>query len=207
MRPKPLDLSRLPERELVLSLSQTDADLRHAAFQELGARGEKRGWEAYSLLTRDPELARLFLSPKDPFDAVGVVVGAETYARVQSAWPDAPEQILEDGAKEITIDFRNLRLDVMTLGPVPWPLEGETPEAREGLGEVEFRISDVAAFAARVENLDGDLRGRLTLLSTADPKPKESPMPLPPIKSRFLLAQIPASRGVRTVLVQLIQAQ
>ena len=54
-------------------LTQSDADFRWAAFRELGSRGEKRGWEAYGLLTQDPELAGLFLSPKDPFDAVGVV--------------------------------------------------------------------------------------------------------------------------------------
>ncbi|MBK8575741.1 MAG: hypothetical protein IPN90_08705 [Elusimicrobia bacterium] len=206
MRAKPLDLRRLSEQELVLILAHTDEDFRRAAFQELGARGEKRGWEAYGLLTRDPELARLFVSPKDPFDAVGVMVTAETYGRVRAAWPDVPEQNREDGGKELTIDFRNLRLDVMTLGPATWPLEGETPKAREGLGEVEFRVSDVAIFAARVENLEDDLRGRLTLLASTDPEPQTPPTPSPTAKSRFLLAQVPTPRGVRTVLVQLIQA-
>jgi hypothetical protein len=200
MKPKPLDLRRLSERDLVSLLSHSEAELRRAAFQELGARGEKRGWEAYGLLTRDPELARLFLSLKDPFDAVGVVVTAESYGRIRSTWPEATEQNREDGGKELTIDFRNLRLDVMTLGPSTWPLEGETPEAREGLGEVEFHVSDVALFAARVENVEENLRGRLTLLSCPDP------VLSPPVKSRFLLAQVPRSQGVRTVLVQLIQA-
>jgi len=206
MRTRPLDLRRLTERELVLVLTQTDADLRWAAFQELGARGEKRGWEAYGLLTLDPELTRLFVSPKDPFDAVGVVVGPETYERVRSVWPDSKEQILPNGGKELTIDFRNLRLDVMTLGPALWPLEGETPDAREGLGEVEFRVSDVAAFAARIESLGRDLRGRLILLSGGDSETPSAPsLATDPAQSRFLITHVPASRGVRTVLVQLIQ--
>lgn len=206
MRTKPLDLRRLPERELVLLLTQTDDDMRWAAFQELGARGEKRGWEAYGLLTQDPELARLFLSPKDPFDAVGVVVGTETYDRIRSVWPNVAEQVFANGGKELTIDFRNLRLDVMTLGPALWPLEGETPTAREGLGEVEFRVSDIALFAARIESLAGDLRGRVLLLSASDTEaPPSPPTAVSPVKSRFLIAQVPAPRGVRTVLVQLIQ--
>ena len=205
MRSKPLDLRRLSDRNLVLLLADTNDDLRRSAFQELGARGEKRGWEAYGLLTRDAELARLFLSPKDPFDAVGVVVGDDTYGRIRAAWPDASEQAREDGGKELTIDFRNLRLDVMTLGPAAWPVEGETPSAREGLGEVEFRVTDVAAFAARVENVGGDLRGRLVLLTPVNLDPNSAPPPLSPAKSCFLLAQAPAPRGVRTILVQLIQ--
>lgn len=207
MRTKPLDLRRLSERELVLLLTQTDEDLRRAAFQELGARGEKRGWEAYGLLTQDPELARLFLSPKDPFDAVGVVVGAETYDRIRSAWPNVTEQILANGGKELTIDFRNLRLDVMTLGPALWPLEGETPEGREGLGEVEFRVSDVEAFASRIENLGALFCGRLILLPSSLEEKVQS-LALPgSAPSRFLIAQVPATRGVRTVLVQLIQGE
>lgn len=206
MRTRPLDLRRLSDRELVLLLTQTDVDLRWAAFQELGARGEKRGWEAYGLLTQDPELARLFLSPKDPFDAVGVVVGAEIYERIRSVWPDVAEQVLANGGKELTIDFRNLRLDVMTLGPALWPLEGETPTAREGLGEVEFRVSDVEAFASRVETLGAPLRGRLILLPTSLEEKVHS-LALPgSAPSRFLITHVPAPRGVRTVLVQLIQS-
>lgn len=202
MRVKPLDLRRLAEKELVLMLAQPESDLRSAAFQELGARGEKRGWAAYGLLTRDPELARLFLSPKDPFDAVGVVVGTDTYDRIRAAWPEVTEQVLAKGGKELTIDFRNLRLDVMTLGPSLWSLEGDTPDAREGLGEVEFRVSDVAAFAARLELLDPSLRGRMILLPSSSDE-------IPPPSSgatRFLVTHVPAVRGVRTVLVQLIQA-
>lgn len=205
MRPKPLDLRRLSERNLVLLLADANKDLRWSAFQELGARGEKRGWEAYGLLTRDAELARLFLSPKDPFDAVGAVVGPETFDRIRAAWPEVAEQVLANGGKELTIDFRNLRLDVMTLGPALWPLEGETPTAREGLGEVEFRVSDVEAFSARVENLGAPLRGRLILLPTSlDEKVQSLALP-GSAPSRFLLTQVPAPRGVRTVLVQLIQ--
>jgi hypothetical protein len=201
MRAKPLDLRRLAEKELVLMLAQPQSDLRCAAFQELGARGEKRGWAAYGLLTRDPELARLFLSPKDPFDAVGVVVGTETFDRIHAAWPDLSVQVLEKGGKELTIDFRNLRLDVMTLGSSLWSLEGETPDAREGLGEVEFRVSDAAAFAERVEHVDPALRGRLILLPSSSEE-KTTPSSG---ATRFLVAHVPATRGVRTVLVQLIQ--
>jgi hypothetical protein len=199
MKEKPLDLCRLAERELVLMMAHADRDLRWAAFQELGDRGEKRGWKAYGLLTQDPELARFFLSPKDPFDAVGVVVSPSTYERIRMAWPEAPEQALSGGGKELTIDFRNLRLDVMTMGSASWPLEGDTPEAREGLGEVEFRVADVAAFMSRVENLEGDLRGRLILLPSDNGESPSSPT------ACFLLAQIPSSRSVRSVLVQIVQ--
>ncbi|MBL8023443.1 MAG: hypothetical protein JNK54_04070 [Elusimicrobia bacterium] len=201
MKEKPLDLHRLSERDLVLKLADANNDLRWGAFQELGARGENRGWKAYGLLTQDPELARLFLSPKDPFDAVGVVVGPGTYERIRTAWSGGPEQDLSGGGKEFTLDFRNLRLDVISLGATFGPLEGDTPEGREGLGEVEFRVVDVAAFAARVENLEGDLRGRIILLPS-DPAGVPSGSSPP---ARFLLAHIRSSRSVQSVLVQLIQ--
>ena len=95
----------------------------------------------------------------------------------------------------------------MTLGPALWPLEGETPEAREGLGEVEFRVSDTEAFAARVENLGGPLQGRLILLqSSLDEKVQSLALP-GSTPSRFLITQVPAPQGVRTVLVQLIQGE
>jgi hypothetical protein len=196
VKTKPLDLRRLTERDLVLRLAEDNTDLRWAAFQELCARGEKRGWEAYGLMTQEMELAQLFVSPKDPFDAVGALVGPTTYDRIRAVWPQAVEQNIENGGRELTIDFRNRRLDVVCLGETPWPVQGETPEGQEGLGEVEFRVTDVSAFAARVSQLKGHLRGRLILL----PGPVR-----PSVPTRFLLAHVPGPRGTRTVLVQLIQ--
>lgn len=196
MKTKPLDLRRLAERDLVLRLADENIDLRWAAFQEVCARGEKRGWEAFGLMTQDPDLARFFVSPKDPFDAVGALVGPSTYDRIRTAWPGAVEQNIENGGRELTIDFRNRRVDVVCLGETSWPVQGETPEGKEGLGEVEFRVTDVAAFAAQVGQLKGHLRGRLILL----PGPGGNSLP-----TRFLLAHIPGPRGTRTVLVQLVQ--
>jgi hypothetical protein len=193
MTPKPLNLQRFTDRELASSLANPNADLRQAAFRELGARGEKWGWEAYGLLTQVPELARLFLSPKDPFDAVGVLVGAATFDRVRAAWPEATARSLGEGRRELTIDFRNLRLDVMTLGPADSGLEEGDPAGQEGLGEVEFHVTDVPTFAAQVEALEGDLKARVTLLP-GDPKSS----------SCFLLTHVKGPRGARTVLVQLV---
>ncbi|MBL0058637.1 MAG: hypothetical protein IPP35_05930 [Elusimicrobia bacterium] len=193
MTPKPLNLKTFTDRELTFSLADPNADLRLAAFRELGARGEKWGWEAYGLLTRDPVLASLFRSPKDPFDAVGVLVGAAAFDRLRAAWPEAAERSLGESRRELTIDFRNVRLDVMTLGPADSGLEEGEREGREGLGEVEFHVTDVPAFAAQVDALEGDLKARVTLLP-GDPK----------ASSRFLLAHVKGPRGARTVLVQLV---
>lgn len=213
MKPKPLDLHRLSERDLVWRLADNNNDLKWAAFQELCARGEKRGWEAYGLMTQDVELARLFVSPKDPFDAVGALVGGETYGRVRAAWPEAVEQTIENGGRELTIDFRHRRLDVVCLGVTSWPIQGETPEAQEGLGEVEFRVTDVGAFSARVARLTGDMRGRLILLpntvgasSTVRAASSGSDKgPVPRGGSRFVLAHVRVPGGARTVLVQLVE--
>ncbi|MBK8870150.1 MAG: hypothetical protein KBG07_05750 [Elusimicrobia bacterium] len=196
MKTKPLDLRRLTERDLVSRLADDNNDLRWASFQELCSRAEKRGWEAYGLMTQDTELARLFVSPKDPFDAVGALVGLSTYDRIRTAWPDAVERKIENGGRELTIDFRHRRLDVVCLGETPWPVQGETPEGQEGLGEVEFCVTDVSAFSARVGQLKGDLRGRLILLPGSEGAA---------LHTRFLLAHVPGPRGTRTVLVQLVQ--
>ena len=84
------------------------------------------------------------------------------------------------------------------MAETSWPVQGETPEGQEGLGEVEFRVTDVSAFAARVGQLKGDLGGRLILLPGGGPEGGT-------LHTRFLLAHVPGPRGTRTVLVQLIQ--
>lgn len=194
MKTKPLDMRGLTDRELALWLAQKDDAVRWASFQELVARGQKRGWEVYGLLTQDPDLAGMFVFPKTPFDAVGVVVGPAVYTDIREAWPGSVERVFQNGTRETAIDFRRLRLDVVLLAPASWPLEGETPEAREGLGEVEFLVNDLESFVRRIGLLDRDLRRRLTLL------------PGDETDSRFLLAQVRLSRGTRSVLVQLIRS-
>ena len=185
---KPLSLARYGETELARALADPGAGLRWAAFEELVRRGDNRGWDAYGLLTRDPVLAGLFASPKNPFEAVGVVVGPDLLARARAAWAaDAGD----DGAPVFQIKFRHRRLDVMTLGPVHG-LEGELP-VREGWGEVSFRVTDVDAFVRRADTPAPVSRGRYYLV------PK-GPGP----DSQWLLVHAPGGRGVRTVLVRLI---
>jgi hypothetical protein len=62
---KDIDLRKHREPDLVAALFHPTEDLRQAAFREICARGEKRGWEAFSFLTQDPELAGRFASIKD----------------------------------------------------------------------------------------------------------------------------------------------
>jgi hypothetical protein len=178
---------------LVRALADDIEAMRRAACRELRGRGEKRGWQAYGLLTRDPQLAALFLTPQDPFDAVGVVAGPATFERLRARWPSAVLRADEDGRRELRIDFRNQRLDVFVLSPSLWPADDQCPEGREGLGEVEFRVADVDAFFRRLEQVEGDLKSRLTPLPAAPAAP-----------GRFLLAHVSQARGARTVLVQLL---
>jgi hypothetical protein len=187
---KPLSLARYGEADLARALADSGPGLRWAAFEELIRRGEKRGWDAYGLLTRDPVLAALFASPKNPFEAVGVVVGPALLARARAAWATDTD---DDGAPVFKIQFRHRRLDVMSLGPARG-LEGDLP-AREGLGEVSFRIKDVDAFVRRVDAPVPETRGRFFLVP-------QGPGP----ESRWLLVHAPGTRGVRTVLVRLIPA-
>ena len=197
---KDIDLRKHREPDLVAALFHPTEDLRQAAFREICARGEKRGWEAFSFLTQDPELAGRFASIKDPFDAVGIAVAPETYDRIHAVWPKGVEQLGEGGRRELTIDFRNQRLDVMTIAAGAWPPGEKYPAGQEGFCEVEFRVRDVAAFARRVEELPPELKSRLVLLP-ADPVTAQSPG-----AGRWLLVHARAARGARTVLVQLVPA-
>lgn len=186
---KPLSLARYGAGELARALADASTGLRWAAFEEWVRRGEKRGWDAYGLLTRDPVLAKLFVSPKNPFEAVGVVVGPDLLARTRVAWADDAGG--SDGDPVFRIRFRHRRLDVMSLGPARG-VEGELP-SREGLGEVSFRVKDAAAFVERLEAPGCEAVGRFYLLPQG---PGE----------RWLLVHAPGAQGVRTVLVRLIPA-
>jgi len=190
------DLRRVKETDLVAALADPDEGLRHAAFREICARGEKRGWEAFGLLTQDTVLAGQFLSLKTPFNAIGIAVGPDTYARVKERWPFGVEGSGPDGRLDFGIDFRNQRLGVMTIAPGSWPPGEKYPAGHEGFSEVEFRVKDVSAFARRVESLAGDLKSRLVLLS-GDPAAPENGM--------ALLAHVRAPRGARTLLVKIRQ--
>lgn len=186
---KPLSLARYGAADLARALADPSPGLRWAAFEEWVRRGEKRGWDAYGLLTRDPVLAGLFVSPKNPFEAVGVVVGPDLLARTRAAWAD----VAGEGAGEpvFQIRFRHRRLDVMSLGPARG-VDGELP-AREGLGEVSFRVKDADAFVERLEAPGFEALGRYHVLPQG---PRE----------RWLLVHAPGAQGVRTVLVRLIPA-
>lgn len=186
---KPLSLTRYGAGELARALAEGSAGLRWAAFEEWVRRGEKRGWDAYGLLTRDPVLAGLFVSPKNPFESVGVVVGPDLLARTRVAW--AEDAGRGDGGPVFQIRFRHRRLDVMSLGPARG-VDGELP-VREGLGEVSFRVKDANAFIERLESPGFDAVGRFYVLPHG---PRE----------RWLLVHAPGAQGVRTVLVRLIPA-
>lgn len=184
---KPLSLARYGAEELARALADGATALRWAAFEEWVRRGEKRGWDAYGLLTRDPVLAGLFVSPKNPFEAVGVVVGPDLLARTRAAWAeDAGEG---DDGPVFKIRFRHRRLDVMRLGPARG-VEGELP-FREGLGEVSFRVKNADAFVERLEAPGFESVGRFHVLPRG---PGE----------RWLLVHAPGAQSVRTVLVRLI---
>ncbi len=191
MAKKSVSLSRYDESTLVRALGDAEGGLSGAAFFELVRRGEKRGWEAYNFLTLDPALAALFVSPKDPFDGVGVLAGTDPFARVRRAWPDAVETGSSTGRRTLAIDFRHRRLNVIRLMP-----EGTVDEngpVREGLGEVEFRVTNVDAAVQRLSGPGVDAGRRVVLLPR---DPDES--------GRFLLVHVPSLRGARTVLVRLV---
>jgi hypothetical protein len=201
-RTRPPDLARYTDARLVDTLAGPDEALRWAALEQLVERGEKQGWEVYALLTQDRGLADLFLSPKDPFEAVGVAVSPDTYERVRAAWPGARELADAEGRRELVIDFRNQRLDVIKLPPFPEAV-GAAPPGREGLAEVEIRVKDVGAFVERLAEVPPDLKGRMHLLpSTGDPAAVESRSAA--AEGRFLLVHTRSARGARTVLVQLL---
>lgn len=185
------------EPDVVSGLTHAEEEIRQEAFREICARGEKRGWEAFGLLTRDPFLAGLFRSLKNPFDAVGIAVAPDTFERVRTHWPAAVEQ--EDaGRRELAIHFRNQRLDVMTIDPGAWPPGEKYPAGREGVCEVEFRVKDLDAFVHRLGELTGELKGRLILL------PVDPALPRGPRPCRSLLAHTRGPRGAQTILVQIV---
>lgn len=192
-RRKPLSLKSLSDGDLIQNLHSLHPDYRHTAFAELCERGEKWGWRAFALLTMDPTLSSLFLSLKDPFDAIGVGVRPDTYEKIKTQWPQALEKISDMGHHQLTIDFRHERLDVMVL-----PSLGGEIRGTEGLCEIEFEVKDVSAFTRRLEELPStEGKSRLRLL----------PGGLRQVgaESRFLLAHVPSPRGARTILVQLVE--
>jgi hypothetical protein len=202
------DLTQIPESELLTTLTHNDADLRREVLRELAARGERMGWKVLETLTGEAALTSFLVDPTSPFDAVGVVVPSDRFEPILAAWADDArlerrgETVGIGGAwREFLIDFRNQRLDVIDV------VDGEAGMARAlaagmGLREVEIRVTDADAVAARVAAWVAERPTERRLFNRA-------PMPWPPGSStpggRAVFAEAVVGADGRRLVLEFIE--